>query len=105
MRRRARPDANQGRIVEYLRSCGHQVFVTSRLGDGFPDLVVLVGGTIVLLEVKDGDAPPSQRKLTQAEEKFHREWAAAPVFIVYDEEDVEWVFDQVKKMFSPSERS
>lgn len=44
------------------------------VGQGCPDLLVGYGGTNYLLEVKDGNKPPSQRKLTPDEHAWHDEW-------------------------------
>lgn len=68
-----RIDANQGTVVSYLRALGWDVFITSTLGRGFPDLVVGRPGFTCVVEVKDGDKPPSRRRLTEDEVKF-RDW-------------------------------
>lgn len=73
MRRANRVDANQTQIVEALRACGAYVRIISQ-GEGIPDLLVGYRGYTLLLEVKDGRKPPSDRKLTPAEEKFFMEW-------------------------------
>jgi hypothetical protein len=71
--RAARRDANEVAIVDALRACGASVrYVTQ--GDGIPDLLVGYNGYTILLEVKDGNKPPSARKLSPAEEKFFMEW-------------------------------
>lgn len=67
-------DANQGDIVDALRRCGCTVVSTAAVGNGFTDIAVGVGGKTFLLEVKDGSLAPSARRLTDKEEKFHREW-------------------------------
>ena len=74
MRRAARIDANQNEIVQHLRDVGASVFVTSGVGAGFPDIVVGFRGATYLIEIKDGNQPPSKRKLTKAEKKFHDGW-------------------------------
>lgn len=81
-RRAARRDANEAAIVKALREVGCLVEPIS--GEGVPDLIVWAPEKmrIVLVEVKDGAKPPSARKLKPAQEKFHREWALAPVFVV-----------------------
>lgn len=44
------------------------------------------------MEIKDGSKPPSQRKLTNDEIKWHRKANQyAPVWIVYDECGALWV--------------
>lgn len=91
-RRAARVDANQTKVVEHLRKAGLSVAITSALGNGFPDLVVaakiltnVIGGTsdrvikqyrinTVLVELKDPSQPPSKRRLSPDEKKFHESW-------------------------------
>ncbi len=73
-KRAARVDANQSEIVEKLRDAGCSVFVTSDVGQGFGDILVGLRGQNYLLEIKDGDKPPSQRKLTPAEKRFSEDW-------------------------------
>ena len=77
--RAARVDANQPEIVDALRAVGAKVYVASSFGQGFPDLVVNFGGVLTLQEVKDGSKPPSARRLTPDQVKFHAEW---PVSVV-----------------------
>lgn len=76
-------DANQNEIVEVLRKAGLSVAITSMVGNGFPDLVVSGAAwhertgkywKTILVEIKDGDKPPSARKLTPDEKKFHDMW-------------------------------
>lgn len=81
-----RVDANQESVVSALRKAGCKVYVSSSFGEGFPDLIV---GTyhkhrreILLFEVKDGDKPPSARKLTKPQEAFFKEWEGLPVYVV-----------------------
>ena len=71
MRRAARTDSNHRAIVCGLRDAGRCVFDTSRVGNGFPDLIAGTRASgLVFLEVKDGSKPPSARKLTPAETSF-----------------------------------
>ena len=74
-----RIDANQNEIVETFRKMGCKVSITSSLGKGFPDVIVKVGRNIYMIQIKNGDKPPSQQKLTPAEEKFHREWGCVHI--------------------------
>lgn len=85
--RAAAVDANQAAVVKALRQIGCDVYVASSFGQGFPDLVVLLPGAkgsrrVMLLEVKDGDKPPSARKLTPDQVKFHETWGGASVRVV-----------------------
>jgi hypothetical protein len=70
----ARVDANQPGIVAGLRAAGCTVALAHAVGRGFPDLVVGYRGCTYLLEVKDGDKPPSARKLTPAQVDWHAAW-------------------------------
>lgn len=44
------------------------------VGKGCPDLLVGFGGRNLLMEVKDGEKPPSARKLTPDEAQWHEAW-------------------------------
>jgi hypothetical protein len=76
-----RVDANQDQIVSALRACGATVRVISQ-GGGIPDLLVGYRGHTVLMEVKDGQKPPSARALTEPEQKFFDEWTGGMLVIV-----------------------
>jgi hypothetical protein len=86
MRRAARVDENQGLIVKALRSCGATVRIISQ-GDGIPDLLVGYRGHTILMEVKDGNKPPSARQLTTAEQIFFDQWTGGKLFIVNSVEE------------------
>ena len=86
MRRAARVDENQGLIVKALRVCGATVRVISQ-GDGIPDLLVGYRGHTILMEVKDGNKPPSARQLTPAEQIFFDQWTGGKLFIVNSVEE------------------
>ena len=81
MRRAARVDDNQSQIVDALRAIGATVRVVTQ-GGGLPDLLVGFRGHTILMEVKDGDKPPSKRALTPAEQKFFDEWRGGLVVVV-----------------------
>ncbi len=74
--RAKRVDVNQPEIVAALRAVpGVVVFHTHEVGKGFPDIVVSWHGRQnYLFEIKDPNKPPSKRKLTEAEQKFHDTW-------------------------------
>ena len=86
-----RTDNNQKAIMAALRKIGCSVFDTHTLGKGFPDLAV---GWVdkqgrrrtVLMEIKDGDQPPSRNKLTTDEKLFHFGYRGEAT-IVYSVED------------------
>tara|TARA_R110000782_G_scaffold218427_1_gene305814 strand:- start:30435 stop:30761 length:327 start_codon:yes stop_codon:yes gene_type:complete len=70
----AKVDANQSEIVAGLRAFGCTVAAAHAVGRGFPDLVVGYRGETFLIEVKDGNKPPSARKLTTAQVEWHAAW-------------------------------
>lgn len=67
-----RTDSTHQAIVKALRKVGCKVKDTSRVGQGFPDLVVRASNRlerILLMEVKD-----PKGKLTPDQEQFLAEW-------------------------------
>lgn len=80
-----RADANQPDVVAALRAAGAKVCHLHAVGGGCPDLLVAFRGRWCVIEVKDGAKPPSERKLTPAEEAWHEEFGQhAPVYICND---------------------
>jgi hypothetical protein len=82
MRNAARIDANQTPIVSALRRHGALVYII-----GKPlDLLVGFRGALLLIEVKDGKKPPSDRKLTPDQVEFMAAgWPATHVVKSVDE--------------------
>lgn len=69
-------DKNHKQIIDAIRKIpGATVFSTHTVGKGFPDIVMGYRGFNYLIEIKDGSKPPSQRKLTKDETRFHQGWA------------------------------
>lgn len=81
MRRAAKVDGNHAEVVKALRSVGAAVKSLASVGDGCPDLLVSFRGWTGLLEIKDGSKPPSERRLTAAEQEFIAAWPG-DVFVV-----------------------
>ena len=96
MRRAAKVDANQPLIVEAFESYGCSVCHLHGVGKGCPDLLVahrnwpLPGN--LLVEVKDGEKPPSARKLTLPQEHFHQTWRGR-IEIVESVDDVQRIME------------
>jgi len=67
-------DANQSILIAAFRRMGCTVQTLHTVGRGCPDFVVGHKGRNYLVEAKDGEKPPSARKLTPAEEEWHRDW-------------------------------
>jgi hypothetical protein len=80
-----RVDANQARVVAALRAIGAEVWSIGDPGD----LLVGYGGRLSIVEVKDGDKPPSQRRLTKRElaTQARCEAAGLPYYVVLSPED------------------
>lgn len=81
MRRRAAVDRNQAEIVKRLRALGVSVQPLHTIGGGVPDLLCGYRGLNLLLEVKDGEKPPSDRKLTMDQLIWHRLWRGQVVVV------------------------
>jgi len=75
-----RVDLNHQEVVKTLRSLGASVFDASRMGQGFPDLVVGYNHQTVLVEIKSGE----QKKFTQAQLKFMADWKGSAVTRIND---------------------
>jgi Holliday junction resolvase len=82
MRRAAKVDENQAEIVAALRQVGCFVEPLHAVGGGVPDLLVGRNGETFLIEVKDGNKPPSARKKTDAQVIWHDAWRGKPVAVV-----------------------
>jgi hypothetical protein len=88
MRRAARVDANQSIIIAGFRRLGCTVQPLHMVGMGCPDALVGFRKANYAIEIKDGEKPPSARKLTEAEAEWHRDWRGQ-VCIVESLDDVE----------------
>jgi hypothetical protein len=93
MRRAARVDSNQKKIVDALRRCGASVLITSQLKNCF-DILVGYKGVNYIVEIKDGDKPISQRKLTKGEQKFCDEWQGGKYYVI---ESIEQALKMINK--------
>jgi hypothetical protein len=85
MRRAARRDDNEKEIIAAMREAG--AYVKAINDEGLFDLLVSYRGETMLIEVKDGAKPPSARRLTEAEQKFHDEWPGSDLYIVNSVEE------------------
>jgi len=85
MRRAARRDDNEKEIVAAMREAG--AYVKAINDEGLFDLLVSYRGKTLLIEVKDGAKPPSARRLTEAEQKFHDEWPGSDLYIINSVEE------------------
>ena len=88
MRRASNLDSNHTAVVLALRAIGATVQSLASMHGGVPDLLVGYHGHNVLLEVKDGEKPPSARTLTREEFEWHETWGGQ-VDTVYTAEDAQ----------------
>jgi len=75
-----RIDTNHAEVVKTLRSLGAGIVDMSRVGQGFPDLLVHYKGQCVLAEVKSGEA----KKFTEAQLKFIGNWQGPAIVRIND---------------------
>ena len=71
--RAARVDRNQPEIVKAFRDLGWYVLIISQLKNCC-DIIVSRHGRTVAIEIKDGEKPRSQQKLSKGELIFKDEW-------------------------------
>jgi len=83
MRRAARIDDNHIQIVNALRAMGASVQPLHTVGSGCPDLLVGFRGANKILEVKDGEKPPSARQLTPDQREWIAAWRGGQVWVVH----------------------
>lgn len=74
--RRHKTDATHAEVRDRFRERGCTVYDTSRVGDGFGDLLVELPKfkRMIIVEVKDGKKSPSDRRLTPREVAFSLVW-------------------------------
>ena len=72
-RRAAKVDSNQSEVVKAFRDLGWYVLIISQLKNCC-DIMVSRNGRTIAIEIKDGEKPPSQQKLSDGEIKFRDEW-------------------------------
>lgn len=94
MRLKAKRDANHQTIVDCCRSLGMSVLDLGAVGHGAPDLVVGLANINVLVEIKDGDKPPSARQLTPDQQEFFATWHGE-LWVVKDTQDCLRLRDQM----------
>ena len=80
--RAARIDANHEQVVLALRTAGATVQSLAAVGQGVPDLLVGFQGKTLLMEIKDGNKTPSERRLTEPQLKWHGAWRGGPLAVV-----------------------
>ena len=76
MRTAVRKDRNHKEISDAFKKFGWAVKDVSQLPN-FVDILVSKKGVTICVEIKDGEAYPSDRKLTKGEQEFKDMWQGA----------------------------
>lgn len=71
---RQKTDRNHVEVMNVFRSFGFVILDLSKVGGGCPDFLAANKRREILVEVKDGEKPPSQRKLNEKQVAFHDGW-------------------------------
>jgi len=98
MRRAAKVDDNQADIVKALRGIGATVQSLATVGDGCFDLLVGYEGVNYVMEVKDGNKPPSARKLTPKQVKWDNKWKGQKAVVKSVEEALSELLQESQHM-------
>lgn len=93
MRLKARKDSNHNEIQDVFKAHGFSIVDTSSFGRGFVDFVAGRHNKNYLVEVKDINQPPSKRKLTPDEERFHKTWAGQVCVLESVEQTINFIND------------
>lgn len=84
---RKRTDDNHAAVMAVFQAMGCTVMDTSQIGRGFGDCVIGVAGIDQIVEIKNGTQKPSDRRLTDAEDKFHSTWRGRKPAVVLNVDD------------------
>mgnify|MGYP003678233187 CR=1 FL=1 len=87
-RRAARVDDNQSEIVALFRKLGWTVLIISQLKNCC-DIIVSKGGRTIAVEIKDGKKQPSERKLSEGEEKFKGNWQGEYKLVICNDDVID----------------
>ena len=85
--RRGNADQNQSPIVTALEAVGASVTSLAGVGEGCPDLLVGYRRSTYLLEVKNPDVKPSERKLRESQSAWLDAWRGGAVAVVHTVDD------------------
>ena len=77
-----RVDDNQKDVVSAMRAAGAYVIDTSKMGNGFPDLIVGFRGVTLLMEVKNPKTQYGRAGLNKRQKSWHAEWTGGPLSTV-----------------------
>lgn len=100
MRRIARTDSNQSEIIKLFKAAGYSVQSLAQLGNGVPDLLLGRNGVNHLVEIKDGDRPPSERRLTADQKRWIQRWKGR-VYVITSKEDAIRMMEMLEVLQKP----
>lgn len=81
-------DKNQTEIVNYLRSVGVKVWVTSNVGNSLSDLQIIVKGRLYMLEIKNPETAYGKKGLNASQEKYS-DWCGKNYLVWHSISDAE----------------
>lgn len=95
--RRARIDVNQPELVKYIRKLGGSFQHTHTI-PGALDGIVGYAGLDQRVEIKDPEKSPSQRKLTDDENKVFRSWKGRKPIVIETKVDCRNLLVQLRRL-------
>ena len=87
---KSRVDKNQKEIAQAFKSLGYSVAYIHTLKSGIGDIIVGKHEMNFIIEIKDGKAPPSKKKLTDKEKEFKGSWKGQHTIIESIEEVIKF---------------
>lgn len=80
-------DNNQKVIVKALLQVGAKVWDTTKVGNGFPDLLVSFQGKDYKMEIKNPNTSYGKKGFNKNQKRFVDAWKGSPVFLVSSVDD------------------
>jgi hypothetical protein len=87
LRTHARKDLNHKELVDILEMGGASVKDTSKLANGFPDILVWHFNEWHLIEIKNPKTSYGKKGLSKSQKSFAENWNGGPVFVLKTSED------------------
>lgn len=100
MRQAARTDENHMVIVRALQAYGCTTQSLAAVGLGCPDLLVGYKGANVLLEIKNPEVKPSERRLTPDQKGWHERWTGQKAIVETIDEALDAVLRAVGEVLA-----
>jgi hypothetical protein len=91
VRRAARVDKNQPRLMAFWKRLGGSVLYLHMLGEGVPDTLLGMAGDMELVEIKSEDGVYTEDQI-----EWYRQWRGRPVRTVRTEAELEALADEMK---------